>query len=180
MVQEYWVFGYGSLMWRPGFDYVERHQALLRGLHRGLCIYSHVYRGTPESPGLVMGLDRGGACRGMAFRVEPGKWPDTVTYLRAREQVTMVYLERTMNIELQAIPARCVAALTYIVDRLHPQYAGKLRIDEQLALIRQGTGKAGPCREYVTSINDHIRQMGMRDSTLERLCAELPSSDRRS
>ncbi|MGI9463931.1 MAG: gamma-glutamylcyclotransferase [Aestuariivirgaceae bacterium] len=174
MVQEFWVFGYGSLMWRPGFEFVERHQALLRGMHRGLCIYSHVHRGTPDRPGLVMGLDRGGACRGIAFRVEPGRWHDTVAYLRAREQVTMVYLERTVNVELRIRPARQVTALTYIVDRDHPQYAGKLSLEDQLTFIRQGHGKAGPCHEYVISINEHIREMGMRDGTMESLCADLP------
>ena len=173
MVQEFWVFGYGSLMWRPGFEYVESQQALLHGFHRSLCIYSHVHRGTPDRPGLVMGLDRGGACRGMAFRVEPGRWDETVSYLRAREQVTMVYLERTFKIALQSAPARRVTALTYIVDRHHHQYAGKLSHQEQLAYIRQGTGKSGPCDEYVISINDHILEMGMRDSTLDDLCAEL-------
>ncbi len=174
MVQEFWVFGYGSLMWRPGFDYIEREQALLRGMHRGLCIYSHVYRGTPDRPGLVMGLDRGGACRGIAFRVEPDRWPDTVRYLRAREQVTMVYLEKTVKVALMTQPCRRVSALTYIVDRTHPQYAGKLSLEDQIALIRQGHGQAGPCHEYVISINEHIRDMGMRDGTMEYLCAELP------
>lgn len=173
MVQEFWVFGYGSLMWRPGFEFIESHQALLHGFHRGLCIYSHVHRGTPAQPGLVMGLDRGGACRGMAFRVTPDNWHDTVAYLRAREQVTMVYLEKTIRVTLQTEPARPVQALTYIVDRQHHQYAGKLSLADQLAYIRQGIGKSGPCHEYVTSINDHIVEMGMRDGILDKLCAGL-------
>ena len=112
MVQEFWVFGYGSLMWKPGFRFSEQHQAVVRGLHRGLCIYSHVHRGTPERPGLVMGLDRGGACRGVAFRVEADHWEDTVEYLRAREQVTMVYLERTVQVSLKAEQGRSVTAIT--------------------------------------------------------------------
>ena len=172
-VREHWVFGYGSLMWRPGFEFLECHQALLRGRHRGLCIYSHVHRGTPETPGLVMGLDRGGACRGMAFRVAPEHWPATVDYLREREQVTMVYLERTVNVALLNDSGRSVSALTYIVDREHQQYAGKLSIEDQLAFIRQGRGKSGPCDEYVLSVTEHIRDMGVHDSTLEKLCASL-------
>src|SRR5215469_11706625 len=90
-----WVFGYGSLIWRPGFDFVERVPARLIGEHRALCVYSFVHRGTPEKPGLVLGLDRGGACRGVAFRIAEKNRAATVGYLRAREQVTSVYREVT-------------------------------------------------------------------------------------
>ncbi|MBV9246385.1 MAG: gamma-glutamylcyclotransferase, partial [Methylobacteriaceae bacterium] len=90
---DFWVFGYGSLMWRPGFAFVERQLATVRGYHRALCVYSHVHRGTPDRPGLVLGLDRGGACRGVAFHVAGEKWAETIAYLRGREQVTMVYRE---------------------------------------------------------------------------------------
>jgi cation transport protein ChaC len=96
-----WVFGYGSLMWNPGFDFVERVSARLIGLHRALCVYSFVHRGTPERPGLVLGLDRGGMCRGIAFRVPAALREKTVAYLRAREQVTTVYLETMRRIELE-------------------------------------------------------------------------------
>ena len=85
---ENWVFGYGSLMWKPGFEHIEARPALLRGAHRQLCVYSYVHRGTPERPGLVLGLDRGGACRGLAFKVADECWSDVLDYLRAREQVT--------------------------------------------------------------------------------------------
>src|SRR5436305_15171687 len=85
-----WVFGYGSLMWRPGFEFVERVPARLIGEHRALCVYSFVHRGTPEKPGLVLGLDRGGACRGVAFRVAAEHRASSVGYLREREQVTSV------------------------------------------------------------------------------------------
>src|SRR6185436_8922605 len=99
-----WVFGYGSLMWRPGFDYVERIDARLIGAHRALCVYSFVHRGTPERPGLVLGLDRGGACRGIAFRVSAPNRPATLAYLRAREQVTKVYRESVRSVWLQNDP----------------------------------------------------------------------------
>src|SRR3954470_22656534 len=89
-----WVFGYGSLMWRPGFRFVERHRAELHGYHRSLCIFSHVHRGTPQAPGLVLGLDRGGRCRGIAFSIAPEDRETTIAYLREREQATAVYLER--------------------------------------------------------------------------------------
>src|SRR6202163_2255764 len=122
------VFGYGSLMWRPGFEFIERVPARLIGEHRALCVYSFVHRGTPEKPGLVLGLDRGGACRGVAFRV-PGKLrADTIAYLRGREQVTNVYIETHRAITVLGAPERRVTALVYCVDRGHAQYAGRLSL----------------------------------------------------
>ena len=144
-----WVFGYGSLMWRPGFDYVERVDARLIGAHRALCVYSFVHRGTPERPGLVLGLDRGGACRGIAFRVAAAKRAETVAYLRAREQVTMVYREFVRPVRLKTSPERVVPALCYMVDRSHPQYAGRLTLDQQVHHVRQGHGQSGNNRDYV-------------------------------
>ncbi|MGA7266224.1 MAG: gamma-glutamylcyclotransferase, partial [Aestuariivirga sp.] len=122
---EFWVFGYGSLMWKPGFAFLDSEPALLRGLHRRLCVLSHVHRGTPERPGLVLGLDRGGSCHGMAFRIGPEHRAATLDYLRAREQVTMVYLEQVKPITLIG-SGRRVEAVTYVVDRSHRQYAGRL------------------------------------------------------
>jgi cation transport protein ChaC len=120
-----WVFGYGSLMWRPGFAFVERVPARLVGLHRALCVYSFVHRGTPERPGLVLGLDRGGMCRGIAYRVAAAKRVETIAYLRGREQVTTVYLEIMRQIALEDTARRRVRALCYIVDPSHVQYAGR-------------------------------------------------------
>ncbi len=121
---ELWVFGYGSLMWRPGFAYLERMPARLIGLHRSLCVFSFVHRGTPERPGLVLGLDRGGMCRGVAYRVAAAAHEETIDYLRGREQVTSVYVETVRQIELEDKARRRVPALCYIVDRSHVQYAG--------------------------------------------------------
>src|SRR2546429_7109032 len=116
-----WVFGYGSLMWRPGFEFIERAPARLIGEHRALCVYSFVHGGTPEKPGLVLGLDRGGACRGIAYRVDRSLRADTVAYLRAREQVTMVYREAWRDVVVDSDggggPGRRVRALVYVVDR---------------------------------------------------------------
>src|SRR5437762_8819677 len=125
-----WVFSYGSLMWRPDFPFIERVEARLIGAHRALCVYSFVHRGTPERPGLVLGLDRGGSCRGVAFRVEAQRAAATIAYLRAREQVTAVYVERRVRVRLD--DEREVEALTYVVDRRHVQYAGKLPLDKIL------------------------------------------------
>src|SRR5215510_159136 len=112
-----WLFGYGSLMWRPGFEYAEKVSARLIGEHRALCVYSFDHRGTPERPGLVLGLDQGGACRGMAYRVLADKRAETVAYLRAREQTTMVYRESMRSVWLRGSPERRVSALCFVVDR---------------------------------------------------------------
>jgi glutathione-specific gamma-glutamylcyclotransferase len=168
-----WVFGYGSLIWRPGFTFIERIPARLFGLHRALCVYSFVHRGTPECPGLVLGLDRGGACRGLAYRVGADKRAETIAYLRAREQVTKVYREAMRPVILpaqsSAQPERRVRALVYIVDRSHPQYAGRLDLDEQLRHIRQGHGQSGPNRDYVLSTVKALEQLGYRDRDLHLL-----------
>jgi cation transport protein ChaC len=171
--EEFWVFGYGSLMWRPGFAYAERLPARIVGLHRALCVYSFVHRGTPERPGLVLGLDRGGACRGVAYRVEPELREPTVAYLRSREQVTSVYLETTRRITLAAKPQRDVSALVYVVDRSHPQYAGRLDLERALHLVRQGHGRSGANRDYVLSTVAEIEAQGCHDSILHAIAERL-------
>ena len=166
-----WVFGYGSLMWRPGFAYLERRHARLQGYHRALCVLSHHHRGTPERPGLVLGLDRGGSCHGVAFRVEGVEAEATVAYLREREQVTSVYLERRLRVRLD--DGRRVEAVTYVVDRAHAQYAGRLADEEVLRLVRQGVGVSGVNPDYVRSTQEHLLGMGVRDPLLTRLAAAL-------
>jgi cation transport protein ChaC len=168
-----WVFGYGSLMWRPGFDYLERHQARLIGAHRALCVYSFVHRGTPEQPGLVFGLDHGGACRGIVYRVPGKKRDETIDYLRGREQVTMVYREVWRSVWIDDDPKRRVQALCYVVDRGHQQYAGRLSIPEQLHLVRQGHGRSGPNRDYVIDAVASIEALGYRETDLHRLVEQL-------
>jgi cation transport protein ChaC len=133
-----WIFGYGSLMWDPGFAFVEARPGLLRGYHRSFCVYSHRYRGTPERPGLVLGLDRGGACRGIAFRVRGEQRHATIEYLRGREQTTNVYREVMRSVWLDNEARGRVSALAYVVDRGHVQYAGRLTLAEQLHYVRQG------------------------------------------
>jgi glutathione-specific gamma-glutamylcyclotransferase len=166
-----WVFGYGSLMWRPGFSYARRCKAMLRGWRRSLCVFSHVYRGSPERPGLVLGLDRGGACPGVAFEVDSALRETTIRYLREREQATAVYLERMVPITLEC--GDRVLALTYVADRLHRQYAGRLNREAMLAYVRAGSGKSGDNVAYVLETHDHLRAMGVRDRDLEWLSAKL-------
>src|SRR5579863_5329012 len=171
--QDLWVFGYGSLMWRPGFEYLERVPARLIGLHRALCVYSFVHRGTPERPGLVLGLDRGGMCRGIGFRVAAAARVQTISYLRGREQVTTVYLETMRQIELEDDTRRRVRALCYVVDRSHVQYAGRLTLAESLHYVRQGHGKSGPNRDYVLETVHALEALGYRESDLHLLAARL-------
>jgi glutathione-specific gamma-glutamylcyclotransferase len=168
-----WVFGYGSLMWRPDFEFIERVPARLIGEHRALCVYSFVHRGTPEKPGLVLGLDRGGACRGIAFRVAEQHRAATVAYLREREQVTSVYREVMRSVWLEDDARRRVSALAYVVDRGHVQYAGRLSLAEQLRHVRQGHGQSGVNRDYVLATVKAIEAEGFRDPQLHQLAAML-------
>jgi len=173
MPSTYWVFAYGSLMWRPGFEYRDERPALLRGAHRALCLYSHVHRGTPERPGLVLGLDRGGACRGVAFSVDSERWDETLRYLRAREQATAAYLEVRRRVTLLGGSGGDVMAVAYIVDRRHPQYAGRLPLDEQRRLVMQGVGQSGANPDYVRSTVLHLRRLGIHDPELEGLATMM-------
>jgi len=168
----HWIFGYGSLMWRPGFEFVDRQIAELDGFHRSLCVYSHVHRGTKEQPGLVFGLDHGGSCTGIAYSVAPENWQSTFKYLQEREQVTSVYLDSFQEITL-ASNSTNVTALTFLVDRDHQQYAGKLSIDKQLQFIRQGIGQSGNCHDYVMSSAEHLQELGIEDENVQALAKVL-------
>ncbi len=172
MTAGFWVFAYGSLMWRPGFAFVEAAPARLAGAHRALCIYSHVHRGTPERPGLVLGLDRGGTCLGTAFRITEESGDSVLAYLRERELVTSVYREVRRPVRL-AGRAETVTAVAFLADRRHAQYAGRLPADEQLAIVRAAAGVSGANRDYVLSTVDHLRGVGIRDPALERLADRL-------
>jgi glutathione-specific gamma-glutamylcyclotransferase len=171
--QDLWVFAYGSLMWRPDFPFIERLEARLVGAHRALCVYSFVHRGTPERPGLVLGLDQGGTCRGIAYRVPVKERGTTVAYLRAREQVTSVYRECMRPIWLKSRPERRVQALCYMVDRGHVQYAGRLSLEQQLHHVRQGHGHSGANRDYVIATVGALEQLGYRETELHLLAQRL-------
>jgi len=168
-----WIFGYGSLMWRPGFDYLERKPARLHGAHRSLCVFSHVHRGTREKPGLVLGLDRGGSCRGIAFRIAGKNNETIIAYLRAREQTTNVYVEAKRRIVFIGEPNQEAQAVCYLVDRAHEQYAGVLSRERQLELVQQGQGQSGVNRDYVLATVKELEALGIRDATLEWLAARL-------
>jgi cation transport protein ChaC len=171
--KDLWVFAYGSLMWRPGFSYLERVPARLIGLHRALCVFSFFHRGTPQRPGLVLGLDRGGMCRGIAYRIAAATRAETLRYLRSREQVTTVYLETMRQIELEDHMQRRVRAVCYVVDRSHVQYAGRLTLAESLHHVRQGHGQSGANRDYVLETVRALEALGYRESDLHLLAERL-------
>lgn len=162
-----WVFAYGSLMWEPGFDYAEVRPALLRGYHRAMCVLSTHYRGCAESPGLVLGLDRGGACRGRAFRVASADADAVIAYLHAREMITNTYRPRHLPVSLD--DGRRVAAYGFVVRRDHPQYCGRLAQEEAARLIRQGCGSRGRSRDYLANTIMHLEELGIREGALHRL-----------
>jgi cation transport protein ChaC len=170
----FWVFGYGSLMWRPGFAFLERRLAILRGYKRAFALRSVRYRGTPEKPGLVLGLDwdPNAACTGTAFRVCASEADAVRDYLTAREMVTRSYFEIAYPVTLlcpgegQGQP---VEALAYVLDRTHVQYAGGLSLDEQARIIATAEGPGGPNAEYLHNTVAHLRELGVADSDLESL-----------
>ncbi len=170
---DFWVFGYGSLMWKPGFDFVESALAHVQGYHRSLCIFSHVHRGTPENPGLVLGLDHGGSCQGVAFRVAGKKRDETLAYLRERELVTSVYLEKTLPVEFSE--GDHVPALAYVVDRAHPQYAGRLPVEEVTRLVSTARGAFGDNPAYVRNTYEHLLRQGIHDEELAAVTHRLDS-----
>ncbi|MEM0908262.1 MAG: gamma-glutamylcyclotransferase [Pseudomonadota bacterium] len=166
-----YVFGYGSLMWRPDFPYRDRQTATIRGHHRRLCVYSWVHRGSKARPGLVLGLDEGGACRGALFEVDDEHREAVIANLRAREQVTMVYLERTLAVTTDT--GTTIDALTYVVDRAHPQYAGPLSVEETVGVVRGAIGRSGRNEDYVLSTADHLSDVGIEDGQLTQVAQAL-------
>ena len=175
-MDEFWVFGYGSLMWNPGFDYEERRLAVLRGYRRALCIHSWVHRGTQAASGLVLGLDRGGACKGTAFRVHPDRRDDVVAYLRERELVTNVYLERYLPVRID--DGRRATAITYVADRQHQQYAAGLTVEAAARTVATAEGKSGRNSDYVANTVTHLRELGIRDHWMEEVATRMTEVQR--
>lgn len=166
-----WVFGYGSLIWHPGFPFREHVAGRVHGHHRALCVWSWEYRGTPEHPGLVLGLDRGGSCAGVAYRVEDGERGATIAYLLRRELTTPIY--RPVWKRVRLADARVVDALTFAVDRDHAQYAGRLEPTRLLEVVNAATGRRGPNADYVRQTVAHLAQLGIPCRRLERVAAAL-------
>lgn len=161
-----WIFGYGSLMWDPGFPYVRWAPALIHGYHRAMCISSSRWRGTPERPGLVLGLDRGGACRGIAFQVAADDVVFALRELWAREMRRRIYLPRLLRARL---PDKTVQALAFVADPQHAEYSGHLTLEQTAERIANCCGARGPNLEYLVRTIEHLAELGVRDHYLSRL-----------
>jgi cation transport protein ChaC len=165
--EDRWVFGYGSLMWRPGFPFIERRTAVLHGRRRAFCIYSVHHRGTYERPGLVLGLAPGGAVRGVAYRVAAAQWPEVYAYLREREQPTETYFEAWSELKIDGNGK--VRSLVFLSDMKHGQWAGALTLEQQAELIAGAQGLSGRNIDYLRDLVMHLREDGVRDHAMETL-----------
>lgn len=170
--QDIWVFGYGSLIWNPAFHYVASTPALLRGWHRRFCLKMLMGRGTAETPGLMLALDHGGACKGVAFRVAAASVREELGILWQREMFGGAYHARWVRVELPC-GAR-IRAVTFVINRTHPRYLRELGLAETAALIATGKGDLGSCREYLENTVAHLAELGLTDAGLARLVAALP------
>lgn len=161
-----WVFGYGSLLWNPGFDVSRSVPARLAGYHRSFCMRSIHHRGTPEAPGLVLALDAvpGTECHGLALGVHPDQTDDVLAYLRERELISSAYVERMLTIDLA--DGTSVEAVTYVIDPDHVQYCGGLPLEEQAQIIAQAAGGRGPNTEYLHNTAAHLDSLGITDPDL--------------
>ena len=169
MADDIWVFGYGSLIWDPGFAFVEAQVARLPGWHRSFCMFSVHYRGTPAAPGLVLALDRaeGACCHGLVFRVPEQDAAATTAYLRGRELISDAYLEARLPVALA--DGRRVEALTYVINRDHTQYAGLLTPEVQARTIATAAGVKGDNCDYLTATAAHLQALGIADAEMEHL-----------
>ena len=168
-----WVFGYGSLIWDPGFAVAEQRVARVMDWHRSFCMRSIHYRGTATAPGLVLALDAsaGGHCDGVAFRVSAGAEAATAAYLYQREMISDAYLQAELPCHLQDGPT--VQAVAYVINQQNPQYCGRLSPEEQAAIIASSTGVRGPNRDYLYATVSHLAELGIGDADLAALAARV-------
>ena len=167
--QGLWVFGYGSLIWRPDFPFVERVLGRTHGVRRSFCVWSVFHRGSRASPGLVLGLEPGGVCEGVLFYVPADKARATLAYLKAREQVTSVYREMFRRVDLIDGSGRSVRALSFVINPRHPQYAGRMPLWRQAEIIKRSKGSSGFNLDYLTSTVHSLARLNIHDRSLARL-----------
>jgi glutathione-specific gamma-glutamylcyclotransferase len=168
--QDLWLFGYGSLMWNPAFAYAESHVALLRGWHRRFCLWLEMGRGSPENPGLMLGLDRGGVCRGVAFRIPAHDVRPELLLVWRREMFGTAYDARWVTVRMNDLSVR---AITFVVNRSHPRYAGRISDEIAAARIAAASGALGTCASYLHNTLDHLATLGIRDPGLLRIAAAV-------
>lgn len=161
-----WVFGYGSLMWDPGFEHVAAGKAWLHGYHRAFCMYSERHRGTRRRRGLVLALDRGGSCQGIAYRVSRDRAEPALAYLWEREMPRYAYMPRILRARHRG---RLIDCVTFVVDRSQPNYAGRLSEKETARIIAGAAGERGSNRDYLASTVEHLDELGIRDGLIHRI-----------
>jgi len=165
-----WVFGYGSLMWNPAFIFAQRQVGTVHGWHRRFCLWIDRGRGSPERPGLMLALDRGGTCRGVAFRIPAPEVRSDLLMVWRREMFGTVYLSRWVRVHWAGTTIR---AITFVANRESPRYAGKLSDDEAAVHISHAVGPLGSCRSYLENTISHLRELGIRDAGLQRIAKGL-------
>ncbi|RZA15177.1 MAG: gamma-glutamylcyclotransferase [Lysobacteraceae bacterium] len=164
--EDFWLFGYASLIWRPDFDFAERRPARVHGWHRALKMWSRVNRGTPELPGLVFGMLPGGSCQGVVFRIPAAQAPDTLATLWVREMPNAVYDPRWLPCQT---PQGSVRALAFTLSRKSPNHTGVLPDDEYRRIFAQARGRYGTTLDYARATLDELERHGIRDRQLARL-----------
>ncbi|MCW9033235.1 MAG: gamma-glutamylcyclotransferase [Rhodospirillales bacterium] len=170
--ESFWVFGYGSLMWNPGFNYEEVQTATIYGYHRSLCVYSWHFRGTQERPGLVLGLDRGGCCKGRAFRINATQKEQVMTYLTEREMITDFYNPKWVPAH---VGKQVVSTYTFVADSTHEQYAGGIPLEQTISLLLQGEGRGGSSIDYLKNVIEHLDDLSIPDGPLHKLLSQALS-----
>ena len=161
-----WIFGYGSLIWKPEFDFAERRIGAVRGYHRQFCFWVKRFRGTPGAPGLMLGLEPGGVCRGVAYRLHEHAEQETLKKIWAREMLAGIYVPRWVDVRTEG---GTVQAITFTINRGHERYAGKLPDDTVVEALAQACGHVGSCAEYLMETVAHLEELGIRDRHLWRL-----------
>ncbi|MCX5563953.1 gamma-glutamylcyclotransferase [Alcaligenes phenolicus] len=170
--QDLWVYGYGSLIWRPDFEFAEQRQALLRGYHRALCLWSRINRGTPEQPGLVFGLDVGGSCRGMAFRIPAESVPKVFDALWLREMPSGAYIPRWLRCRTSQGDIR---ALVFTMNRKTDAYVPRMPDEQLRQVVYSAQGTNGPCIEYVMETASALQRSKILDKRLQSVVQLLQS-----
>jgi cation transport protein ChaC len=167
-----WVFGYGSLMWNPAFAFAERRVGVVRGYHRRFCLWLEMGRGSPGNPGLMLALDRGGVCRGVAFRIPASQARDELLLVWRREMFGKAYLARWVQVRMVGT---AVPAITFVVDRTNPRYAARISDAEAARHIATASGSLGSCASYLENTMAHLQSLGIRDTGLQRIAAGMPT-----
>lgn len=170
--EDVWVYGYGSLIWRPEFEFLERRAALLYGYHRSLCLWSRINRGTPEQPGLVFGLDSGGSCKGVAFRISGDDVPEVFDALWRREMPSGAYTPRWLSCKTDA---GLITALTFVMNRNTDAYVPHMPLEQLVSVIKAAHGINGPCIEYVIETAHALKKSKIKDKRLQSVIEALDS-----